>query len=129
MILLSSSQYVIILCSRVIWIRLNNNNNNNHNTATTAVRYYYNYVMKIERERLEFFGKRDVYNFFISTDIGSFRRTRLRGVSPNVKGLPTRKTRLIRRSLKMDFSPSKLAGPHTLYYYYYYFLFFFTYWI
>lgn len=65
--------------------------------------------MKIERERLEFFGKRDVYNFFISTDIGSFRRTRLRGVSPNVKGLPTRKTRLIRRNLKMDFSPSKLA--------------------
>lgn len=71
--------------------------------------------MKIERERLEFFGKRDVHNFFIPTNIGSFRRTRLRGVSPNVKGLPTRKTRLIRRNLKMDFSPSSwLAGPHTL---------------
>lgn len=81
--------------------------------------------MKIERKRLEFFGKRDVIIiFFLSTHIGSFRRTRLRGVSPNVKGLPTRKTRLIRRNLKMDFSPSKLTGPHTLYYYYY-----FTYWI
>lgn len=74
--------------------------------------------MKIER--FEFFSKRDVHNFFY-TDIAaaSHTRTCLRGVSPNVKGLPTRKTRLIRRNLKMDFSSSKLARtPYFILYFF-----------
>jgi hypothetical protein len=61
-------------------------------------------------ERLKFFGKRDVRNFcFLYGHRQLQKNPSPRGV-PNVKGLPTRKTRLIRRNLKMDFSSSKLLA-------------------
>lgn len=60
-------------------------------------------------ERLKFFGKRDVRNFcFLYGHRQLQKNLSPRGV-PNVKGLPTRKTRLIRRNLKMDFSSKLLA--------------------